>query len=214
MAAVRAARDVGGCPVRVDRQPTIGRGAHGDSWRVEDSPQWMVHWSARDKKRDCRGIRDGDVKISEHLRNGGAGCQDRSIYPEELPTSGHHACYRATIGSNGALPRVGDELPAAAQEVLDQKLSEARQVDPSLAGVPDRSRVRNGCCIDSWNVGADLVASQQVTLVTVAHLMLMSSTQLLSLVVRVPYQPPGEAQPGQTGLLRRQGSVAIYAGHP
>ena len=64
------------------------------------------------------------------------------------------------MGSDSAPPCIGDELPAAFQEVLDQELDEARQVDPSLARVPDGASIRNGCRIDARSANADLVARE------------------------------------------------------
>ena len=73
------------------------------------------------------------------------------------PSSGHDAGYGAGMGSNGAPPCVSDEPPAAALEVLDQKLNEAWQVDPSLARIPDGTSIRDGGRVDTRRVNADVL---------------------------------------------------------
>ena len=118
------------------------------------------------------------------------------------------------MGSNGAPPCVSDEPAPAAQEILDQKLNEAWQVDPSLARIPDGTSARDGGRIDARRVSADVLRIEQEAVVAMSHLMIMTPAQLLILVVGIPSQPSSKAQPTQTRLLSRQSAVTIYAGHP
>src|SRR5215207_879354 len=163
----------------------------------------MVHRSAGDQKRDWRGIRDDDVKISNHRRHRGTGCQDHSVYPNKIATFGCDAADRAGMASDGALPCISDQLPTAFLEVFDQELDEARQVDPAFARIPDGASVRDGCCIDARGVGSDILRLEQVAVVTVSHLMTMTSVQLLTFVFGVPGQPAREPQPAEARLLSR-----------
>src|SRR5215208_2772223 len=160
----------------------------------------MVHGSARDEMGDRGGIRDGDAKISKQARHGGTGRHDYRVCLNELPTLGCHAHYRVGLASDGALPCLGDELPAAFHEVLDQELDEARQVDPSLARIPDGTGIRDGRRIHTWSVSADVLRPEQVAVVTVSHLMIMTSAQLLNHVLGIPSQPARKPQPTKTGL--------------
>src|SRR5829696_8245547 len=174
----------------------------------------MVHRSAGDQKGDWRGIRDDDAKISNRRRHRGTGCQDHSVYPNKIATFGGDTADRASIASDGALPCIGDQLPTTFLEVFDQELDEARQVDPALARIPNSASVRDGCCIDARGVGVDILRLEQVAVVAVSHLMIMTSVQLLTFAFGVPGQPAREAQPAEAWLLSRQRAIAINAGDP
>ena len=119
----------------------------------------MVHGSARDEKEIV--VASGMVmprsaaRLARRHRR-----QDHSVCLNKLPVLGRHAGYRAGLASDGAFPCLGDELPAAFDEVLDQKLDEAWQIDPSLARIPDGASVRNGCRIDTRSVSANLVTTK------------------------------------------------------
>lgn len=212
IAVVRCTFDMRAGPARVDCQPRVGGRAHGDSWAVQDGPQWMVNWSTRDEKGHRRGIWDGNAKITDHGRHCGAGRQDDSISPNRLPIFGCHTGYGAGMGSDGALSHIGDQPPAAFQEVRDQELDEAGQINPSLARIPHGTGVRDGRHIDARSVSADLLAREQLAVVAMSHQMIMASVQLLSF--RVPGEPAREAQPAQARLLGRQSAVAVDASHP
>src|SRR5829696_7054558 len=87
------------------------------------------------------------------------------------------------------------------------------QVDPALTRVPDRSRRRDRCRVDTRYPHLNFIWSEQVTVVTLRQLMSMDLADGFRFVIGLPVQPTVEPQPVLIRMMGEESSVAVDSDH-